>query len=99
MKSPDESFEDLLREWRVEPRRDPGFRAAVRQRIEAVTVSANWTNYVRGHAMAVAGAIVLAVVLGAWGGREQAREHVAAERAALVADYVRALDARWMRER
>ena len=51
----------------------------------------------RAHGALVAGALMLAVVLGAWTGRERARERTAAARAALVADYVHGLDARWMR--
>jgi hypothetical protein len=97
MKSPDQSFEDLLHEWQVAPRRDPRFRAEVSRRIEAVATTGSWSSYVRAHGLAVAGAIMVAFALGAWGGREQAREQVAAERAEVVADYVHGLDARWMR--
>ena len=51
----------------------------------------------RAHGALVAGALAVAVMLGAWTGRERARGSEAQARAALVADYVHGLDARWMR--
>jgi hypothetical protein len=99
MSSPNPS-DPLLRaltDWRIAPQRNPQFRAAVWQRIEAARRAPTWTGYVRAHSALVAGALMLAVVLGAWGGRERARARDAAARDALVAEYVHGLDARWMR--
>lgn len=86
-----------LADWRVAPRRSPQFRATVWARIEAARRAPTWTGYLRAHGALVAGALAVAVIVGAWRGREQARERDATARAALVADYVHGLDARWMR--
>ena len=51
----------------------------------------------RAHGALVASALAVADMFGAWSGREQARVREAQARAALVADYVHGLDARWMR--
>ncbi len=85
-----------LADWRVVPRRDPGFRAAVSRRIAPATAGSSWRGYARAHASALAGALAVAVVLGAWVGRQQARSRVDADRAQIVRAYVRALDARAM---
>ena len=94
---PDETLSRALADWRVAPRRNPQFRTAVWARIEAARRAPSWTGYARAHGALVASALVVAVVLGAWTGRVQARERDAAARAAVVADYVHGLDARWMR--
>ena len=95
--NPNETLSRALADWRVVPPRNPRFRAEVSARIEAARCTPTWTGYMRAHGTLVAGALMLAVVLGAWTGREQARERAAAARAAIVADYVHGLDARWMR--
>jgi hypothetical protein len=92
-----ESLARTLADWRVAAPRNPQFRTAVWQRIEAARRAPTWTGYVRAHGALVAGALMVAVVLGAWGGRERARARDAAARDALVAEYVHGLDARWMR--
>lgn len=99
MNSPDpnDSLSRTLADWRVTPPRDPQFRAEVWAQIEAARRAPTWTGYLRAHGALVAGALIVAVVLGGWTGRERARERGAAARAALVADYVHGLDARWMR--
>lgn len=99
MNSPDahESLSRTLAGWRVTPPRNPQFRAEVWSRIEAARRAPTWTGYVRSHGALVAGAFALAVMLGAWTGRARAQERATAARAALVADYVHGLDARWMR--
>ena len=48
----------------------------------------------RGHIAVVAGALALAVVVGAVGGRSQARALAAAESARLASAYVQGMDAR-----
>jgi len=100
MSSPHQSEEPLARtlaDWRLAPKPNPQFRAEVWARIEAARRAPPWPSYARAHATVMAGALMLAVVLGAWTGRAQARERAATARAALVADYVHGLDARWMR--
>ena len=95
--SPSDPLSRVLADWRVAPRRNPLFRAEVWARIEAAGRAPTWAGYLRAHGALVAGALALAVVVGAWRGREQARERDAMARATLVADYVHGLDARWMR--
>jgi hypothetical protein len=87
----------ILAEWTVAPPRDPQFRAGVWQRLQRARRPVSWTGYARNHVSMLAGATAIALVLGAWVGREQARSRVAAERAQIVAAYVESLDARAMR--
>ncbi|MEY4817188.1 MAG: hypothetical protein RLZZ162_4261 [Verrucomicrobiota bacterium] len=99
MKAPDptDSFDSLsrvLQDWRVVPARAPQFRAEVWARIEGTKKTESWPGYLRGHAAAVAGALALAVVVGALGGRSQARALAAAESARLASAYVQGMDAR-----
>jgi anti-sigma factor RsiW len=95
--NPKDNFAQTLADWRVTPPRNPQFRAEVRARLEATRHAPTWSGYLRAHGALVAGALMLALMLGAWTGRVQARDRAAAARAALVADYVHGLDARWMR--
>lgn len=97
MNSPKDSLGNLLSAWRMRPRRDPQFRAQVQARIAAARTGDSWAGYLRGHAAPVAGALALAVLLGALGGRTQARARVAADSDRLATSYVQALDARSMR--
>jgi hypothetical protein len=91
-----DSLSRTLREWRVTPARNPQFRAEVRARIEAARAVDSWSGYLRGHVVTVAGALALALVLGAVGGRNQARALAAADSARLASAYVQSLDARAM---
>ena len=91
-------FGRLLAGWSETPRRNPAFRAEVWKRIEASEAVPSWGGYMRAHAPWVVGALALAIVLGAIGGSAQARARASADREALASAYVRALDARWMRE-
>lgn len=86
-----------LAEWRVRPARNPHFRAAVWARVEAAARPSTWTRFARTHPAAVSGILAAAVLLGALTGRTEARQHEQQERAAIAANYVHALDARWMR--
>jgi hypothetical protein len=90
-------LEQLLPEWRVEPRRNPRFRAQVWQRIGAASDAVPWPVYLRSHATAVAGALALAVAVGAIGGWSQARARVEADSSHIASSYVQTLDARNMR--
>ena len=85
-----------LADWRVAPRRNPQFRAAVWARIGAARAAVSWPGYARAHAAVLAGALVLAIVAGGWVGTERAQARVAAERAEIVTAYVQSLDARAM---
>jgi hypothetical protein len=93
MSSPDSDLSQALAAWRLAPRRDPGFRAAVRTRL-AAPGGLGWGAYLRLHAGPVAAACALAVVAGGWLGHAQARARDAADRDQLAEAYVRALDAR-----
>ena len=94
---PNETLSRTLAGWTVAPPHDSQFRAEVWSRIEAARRAPTWTGYMRAHGALIAGTLVLAVMLGAWTGRARAQERATAARAALVADYVHSLDARWMR--
>ena len=93
----DPSLSRVLADWRVEPERNPQFRAEVWARIEAAEAAPSWSDYARGHAAWVAGVFALAAVVGAFSGREEARARREVDRAAVAAAYVHSLDARWMR--
>ena len=86
----------MLKAWRVVPAGAPQFRAEVWVRIGRAGKPESWPGYLRGHTAAVAGALALAVVLGAVGGRSQARARAAAESERLASAYVQSLDARGM---
>ena len=93
----DESLAPELSVWKLHPPRDPNFRPTVLARIKGARRDDTWIAYLRVRGAALAAVLLVAAVVGAWAGRSHARERVAAERAVLVADYVHALDARWMR--
>ena len=65
---PDERLARALAEWRVTPRRDALFRASVWARIEATRRTSSWMGYARAHAVGLASAMALALVLGGWAG-------------------------------
>jgi len=66
-------------------------------RIGAAQRAPSWTSYARAHSALVAGALAVAVVLGAVSGRERARARAEAESGRLASSYVQAMDARSMR--
>ena len=86
-----------LAAWRVQPARNPQFRGEVWARIGAVGAAVPWGAYARRRSPALLSAIALAVLVGGFLGREQARTRAAAESARLAAAYVQGLDARAMR--
>ncbi len=98
MKAPqsNDSLARVLKDWRVVPTRAPQFRAEVWARIGGAAKVESWMGYLRVHPRAVAGALALAVVLGAVGGRSSARARAAADSARLASAYVQGLDARSM---
>jgi len=91
-----DSLSRLLAVWRVAPRKDPQFRPAVFARLSAARPALPWRAYARLHAAALGGALAVALIAGAWVGRNQARTRVAADRDAIAREYVQALDARAM---
>lgn len=93
-KTPD-ALSRTLETWRLDVPRDPAFRATVWQRIQRGP-EAGWGDYLRRHAALVGGVLALAMLAGAFGGRERARARTAAESAQLAAAYVQGLDARTM---
>ncbi len=94
---PPDSLSRTLHAWRVTPARNPQFRAEVSARIAAAGAVDSWSGYLRGHAVTVTAALMLAVLLGAVGGRNQARSLAAADSARLASAYVESLDARAMK--
>jgi hypothetical protein len=94
--SPD-SLSRTLAAWRVQPSRNPQFRAHVWARIGGAAGAVPWAAYARRHTPALVSAIALAMIAGGFLGREQARTRAAAESARLAAVYVQGLDARAMR--
>jgi hypothetical protein len=86
-----------LNEWQVSPIRHPHFRTAVWARIQAARATLAWPDYLRARAAWVSGAFALALLMGAWMGGHRAKTQEKAERAAMAARYVQALDARTMR--
>ncbi|HVU34377.1 MAG TPA: hypothetical protein VHE61_13150 [Opitutaceae bacterium] len=95
----DDPLSATLASWRVAPPRDPNFRTEVWHRLEAARRPASWTRFVRVHPAFVTGALAAAVLLGALSGRVEAQQRAAADRMTIAANYVHALDARWMRQR
>lgn len=92
----DDALSTTLADWRVNPPRDPAFRSAVWSRITAGSRGSTWSGYAQAHLPILAGALALALLIGGWAGREQARLAVEADRAELAAAYVQTLDARAM---
>lgn len=93
----DDPLSRTLAEWRVRPPANPLFRAAVWSRIEAASRPSTWTKFARAHSALVGSVFAAALLFGAWTGRLQGRHEATAVRNAIAAEYVHALDARWLR--
>lgn len=94
----DKSLSRVLAGWRLQPRRDPQFRPSVQARIMTGTgTDRDNAGLFRLQSIWLAGALAVAVMVGAWGGREEARRRTELDRTAMAAAYVRGLDARQMR--
>ncbi len=93
MKLPD-SLSNDLRLWQVSPPPDPGFRAAVWQRIDARRRESTWPAFVRTRGTALAVAAIAIVVVSGWTGHSVARSRVQADRSTLAAHYLASLDVR-----
>jgi hypothetical protein len=98
MKAPssNDPLSRVLKDWRVLPSRTPQFRTDVWARIGGEGKTESWGGYLRGRTTVVAGALAVAVVLGAVGGRRQARSLAAEESERLANSYVQGMDARVM---
>ena len=96
MNSDDGKLTQVLSAWRIAPGRSGGFRVGVWAKIERARREAAWAGFVRARAVPCAALLVVALGVGAWTGREQARGRVEAERAGILNSYVQALDARVM---
>ena len=96
MKQVDEELTRVLADWRVAPTVDPQFRPGVWARIERARREVAFGEFLRTHAVPCVALLVVALGVGAWTGRERAKTTLAAERTALVANYVQGLDARAM---
>jgi len=96
---PSHPLSRALADWRVAPRRNPQFRALVQARLAGAGGELPWSAYARRHLAGVAGALAIALVVGALGGQEIARARAAAQSARLATTYVQGLDARAMAQR
>ena len=84
---------DALARWRVRPVRDPGFRAAVAQRIDAHG-TLSWTGWLRGNLVSWSVLAAFAVIAAGWSGRALAESRLEARREAMVVSYLSGLDPR-----
>jgi hypothetical protein len=90
---PRDPFSDALQRWRVQPPRDPDFRAAVWRRLDGAPAP-TWTGYLRGHLLGWSVTAMMALVAAGWGGHAMARARLDADRDAMVVSYLSALDPR-----
>lgn len=90
---PHDSLADALHQWRVQPARDPNFRASVSQRIDQA-LRLTWSSYLRGHLVGWSIAAMVALVVAGWGGRTMAQSRLDASRDAMVVSYLSGLDPR-----
>lgn len=88
-----DSLSTTLQSWRVQPPRDPGFRAAVWERV-AQRSRETWSGYVRTHRLAWTMAAFAVVTVAGWTGRTAARAKIDADREAMVVTYLAELDPR-----
>jgi hypothetical protein len=82
-----DKLSETLRDWRVKPPSDPGFRAAVWRRIGRQG-EATWPAYLRAHTA------VLTFGVAGFAGRAIAQARVQADREAMVVSYLVELDPR-----
>ena len=90
---PRDSLADALHQWRVQPPREPNFRASVTQRIDQA-VRLTWSSYLRGHLVGWSIATMLALVVAGWSGQAMAQARLDASRDAMVISYLSGLDPR-----
>jgi len=90
---PPEPLSRLLRQWSVQPARDPGFRAAVWHRMRRGSHE-SWASYLRQHLAAWALAAIAVSAAAGWSGRTVAHSRLKAERETMVVNYLVGLDPR-----
>lgn len=89
----DEALRQLLRHWTVEPRPDPGFRAAVWARIDAARrMPATWSGWLRLNVARVSFCAAASVVFAGTGGGLLAASQANREREQLIQRYVVSID-------
>jgi hypothetical protein len=88
-----DNLTEVLRIWRVKPPADPGFRAAVWQRIGRPP-EVSWPAYLRAHTAAWSLACLLVLGVAGLAGRTVAQARVQADREAIVVSYLVELDPR-----
>jgi hypothetical protein len=88
-----DSLADALHQWRVQPPRDPNFRASVTQRIDQA-VRLTWSSYLRGHLVGWSIAAMLALMVAGWSGQAMAQARLEASRDTMVVSYLSGLDPR-----
>lgn len=88
-----DNLTEVLHGWRVKPPADPGFRAAVWQRIGR-PAEVSWPAYLRAHTAAWSLAALLVVGVAGFAGRAVAQARVQADREAIVVSYLVELDPR-----
>ena len=93
MNDTNDPFSEALADWRVNPPRDPSFRAGVWARVEAMRREP-WAAYVRRHALTSGLALLDVVAAGGWIGMRQAHVRVDQDRAMLVQVYLEKIDSR-----
>jgi hypothetical protein len=90
---PRDPLSDTLATWRLDPPADPGFRAAVWERIRAGSQE-TWAAYVRGHRLGWATLAVFAIGIAGWAGHTAAEAKLEAGRERMVVHYLGNLDPR-----
>ncbi len=93
MNHTNDPFSEALADWRVNPPRDPSFRAGVWARVEAMRREP-WAAYVRRHALTSGLALLAVVAVGGWVGMRQAHARADRDRALLVQVYLSEIDSR-----
>ena len=88
-----DSLSEALRQWRVQPPRNPDFRPSVWRRIRQST-SETWAGYLRQHLAAWSLAAAVVVTAAGWGGHAVAQAKLNAERETMVVAYLVELDPR-----
>jgi hypothetical protein len=90
---PNNRLSRALEQWRLRPARDPNFRAAVWQRIDAVA-NLSWSAWLRNHRLSWSVAAAFALIVAGWGGRTLAETRLNAQRESMVVAYLSELDPR-----
>ena len=89
----DDALRRLLRLWTVEPRRNPGFRAAVWSKIDSTRrLPATWSGWLRLNLVRVSYCAAASIVFAGTGGGLLAASQANREREQLIQRYVVSID-------